>query len=383
MWFLTIRMTIFLTFFRRIFALRQQLSRSDLMPLVWLTGLLIGIGTFAYAHLEGWSWLDALYATIITMTTVGYGDLAPRSPAGRVFAIFFTMIAIGVAGYTISTLAAYSIESRPRKVAAKYRKRRMNRIDALQQHYILCGADMLGLRIAEEFYLSGTPYIIIDPDPEKLKMALLFSHPDYLQQKVQSIVDIAHVDLSYYEEKSLAELGDLLQTPFLLDDPTDDYVLIKAGIERAAGLIAAMPDDRDNLSIVIGARALAKRAANHHLRIMARTENVLHMRKLRLAGADTIRIPALMGGLEMALHMTDPEVGNWWYSQIATKQKGHLQLRQMPLADKPHWVGKTVAQLHETDQLLVLAIKRNEDFLSPPAHDAVLQAADIAIVMGS
>lgn len=375
-------MTLFFHFFRRLLAFRQQLTRSEFLPLVGLTGFLIGVGTLVYAHLEGWSWLDALYATIITMTTVGYGDLAPRTPAGRLFAIFFTAIVIGIGGYTITTLAAYSVESRARKIAAKYRKRRMKRIDQLQQHFILCGADMLGLRIAEEFYLSNTPYVIIDPDADKLKTALLFSHPEYLQQKVQSIVDISHVDLSHYEEKSLAELAELLQTPYLQEDPTDDYVLIRAGIERAAGIIAAMPDDRDNLSIVIGARALAKRAENHRLQIMARAENPLLMRKLRLAGADTVRIPAVMGGLEMALHMTDPEVGNWWYSQIATKQRGHLQLRQVSLAEKPQWVGQTVTQIHAAEQQLVLAVKRNEAFLSPPPHDTVLQVGDVAIVMG-
>lgn len=375
-------MTLFFYFFRRLRALREQISRSDLLPIVWLTGLLIALGTTAYAWIESWSWLDALYATIITITTVGYGDLAPRSPAGRLFAIFFTMIAIGIGGYTISSLAAYSVEGRHQKIAAKYRKRRMKQIEALQQHYILCGADMLGLRIAEEFYLSKIPYVIIDPDAEKLKTALLFSHPEYVQQKVQSLVDIAHVDLSHYEGLSLAELGDLLQTPYLQEDPTDDYVLLRAGIERAAGLIAAMPDDRDNLSIVIGARALSKRAENHHLQIMARAESPLHVRKLRLAGADTVRIPAVMSGLEMALHMTAPEVGNWWYSQIATKQHDHLPLRQIAVAEKPHWVDKTVAQIHETERCLLLAIKRNEAFLSPPTYDTILLRDDIAIVMG-
>ncbi|MEZ4593275.1 MAG: potassium channel protein [Chloroflexota bacterium] len=371
-------MIIFLNFFRR-FA--RRVWRSDIFVIVSLTALLILVGTVAYVRLEGWGWLDALYATVITITTVGYGDLSPQTANGRLFAIFFTFIAIGIAGYTISTFAAYLIESRTEKKAKYLRKRRMKRIEQLENHYILCGANLVGTRIAEEFYLAQAPYIIIDSDEHWLKTALLYSHPEYFQQKLQSLMDISEIDLSQYENRSLAEVGELLNTPYILDDPTDDNVLVRAGIARAAGLIAALADDRDNLAIVVGARALANRFNNPNLRIMARTEDGRFMRKLYLSGADTVRVPAVMSGLEMATHMMHPEIGNWWYAMMGMDKASTPSIQQQSVQAKPEWVGKTVSHLHQEAQLLTLAVKRADEFVSPPPASFTLQADDILILL--
>jgi voltage-gated potassium channel len=371
-------MSLFLNFFRR---LTRHIVRSDLITVSGLMLILIMVGTVAYAQLEGWSWLDALYATIITMTTVGYGDLTPQTEGGRIFAIFFTFIAIGVGGYGISTLAAYMIENRLVKKAKLLGKRRMKRIEKLQNHYIVCGADLVGTRIAEEFYQTNTPYIIIDADESQLKNALLFSHPDYFKRKLSSLVDVGEVDLSRYEDRTLAELGEMLETPYLLADPTDDNSLVKAGLDRAQGLIAALPDDRDNLAIVVGARALAQRFNNTTLRIMARVEDSRFMRKLYLSGADYVRLPAVASGHEMALHMMHPEIGLWWYKILGVNKSNKPRLQEISLHHYPTWVGQSITQLHQNQQIVTLAIKRGQEFLSPPAADLHLEADDLLIVL--
>lgn len=372
-------MVIFINFFRRVI---RQVARSDIFTVVSLTAILILVGMLAFARLEGWSWLDALYATIITMTTVGYGDLSPVTDNGRIFAIFFAFIAIGVAGYAISTFAAYLIESRVEKKAKYLRKRRMKRIENLENHYILCGANYVGKRIAEEFYQMKVPFIVIDADEARLHKVLLFSHPEYFEQKIQSYMDIVDVDLSHYENRTLAQLGEMMNMPYIMDDPTDDNVLVRAGIGRAAGLIAAMEDDRDNLAIVVGARALAKRFGNEDLRVMARSEDGRLMRKLILSGADDVRIPSMMSGLEMATHMMYPEIGNWWYSMMGLFNKTDTAtIQQMLIADKPEFIGKTVADLHQQNSIMALAVKRNGSFLSPPPADLSLQKDDIIITL--
>lgn len=371
-------MVIFINFFRR---LARRVVRSDIFVIVTLTAALILVGTVAYARIEGWGWLDALYATIITITTVGYGDLSPQTANGRIFAIFFTFVAIGIAGYAISTFAAYLIESRVAKKAKFLRKRRMKRIEQLENHYILCGANLVGARIAEEFYLTDAPFIIVDTDEYWMKKTLLFSHPDYFQQKLQSMMDIAEVDLSQYEERTVAELSEMLETPYILDDPIDENVLVRAGIERAAGLIAALGDDRDNLAIVVGARALAKRFNNPNLRIMARTEDGRFLRKLYLSGADTVRIPAVMSGLEMATHMMHPEIGNWWYTLTGLKKQHAANIHQIEAASRPDWIGKSVTEIHAQTGVLTLAVKREDQFLTPPPATLTLQTDDIIITL--
>lgn len=374
-------MSIFLQILREILKRGQVITRSELWPILSATAVLVVVGALGSASFEKWSLLEGLYFAVITMTTIGYGDYSPATVGGRIFTMVFALFAIGIAGYAISTLAAYTIQRRQRKLTNRLRKRRMQRIESLQQHYILCGAEMLGIRIAEEFYLAKVPYLIIDNDEHRLKYAMLFSHPDYFMQKLKNIFDFNDVDLSEYEALSLAELSDMLNTPYILDDPTDDAVLWRAGIERAQGLIAALPDDRDNLSVVIGARGLAKRAENTSLRIMSSVTDSGYVRKMLLAGADQVRIPAVMGGLEMASHMINPEMGRWWYKN---KHNGELStplFNQLTVSDQPDWVGATVTQVHANSGVMILAVKRDEELLSPPPHDFQLVADDVVIVL--
>ena len=375
-------MNIFVNIYRRLGIVRYHLSRNEMVIVIWAAGLLLLSGTLVYSWLEGWSLLDSLYATVITMTTVGYGDLSPQTRYGRIFAIFFTLVAIGIGGYALSVLASFVIEKQATRLERVLRKRKMERIDALTNHMIICGADFVGARIAREYKLTGIPFLLIEPDEAVLRQALLLLIPEYYQSKVDMLADIKEIDLSQYEERTLSELGEIAKVPFLLDDPTDDYVLLQAGLARATGLMTVLPDDRDNLTIVIGGRMIARRLGNHKLRIMARADQMRYMRKMYLSGADDVRMPASIGGMEMALHLANPEIGKWW----GAKTRGETEWVKFAQVDvgeeRPSWVGKTVSDIHATEGLLLMAIRRGDNYLSPPPAATILEKEDVAITFG-
>ncbi|MCP4359168.1 MAG: hypothetical protein GY796_14225 [Chloroflexi bacterium] len=377
----TDNMSIFYTIYRRLGIIRYHLSRNELVIVISSGFLLLLIGTFVYAWLEEWSLLDSLYVTIITMTTVGYGDLSPKTVYGRLFAIFFTLIAIGIGGYAISVVAALIIEKQATKLERTLRKRKMEKIDILAQHMIICGGDFVGTRIALEYKFMHIPFILIEADEERLKQALLLLIPEYFQSKKEMLADIKKIDLSKYEDRTVSELAEIAKTLYLLDDPTDDHVLWQAGIDRAAGLVTVLSDDRDNLSVVIGARVLADRSENPNLRIMARAEQLRYVRKMYFSGANEVRMSAAIGA-EMALHLAHPEIGRWWSSRL-DEGAGRAQFAQVDVgAERPLWVGKTVADIHVAEGLLLMALKRDGRFLSPPLPATTLQKDDIVIVFG-
>ena len=374
-------MNIFITFFTKLGQSLLITNRRQLLPVIGSLISLILFGAVAYSLIEGWTFLDALYASVITITTVGYGDLSPQTPFGRIFAIGFTLFAISLGGYAISTFAVYFVETRQRRLAELHRRHLMRKIDSLNQHYILCGADMIGTRIAEEFTIHGKDFVVIDHDEERLKTTLLFSHPEYFQKKIQTIIDFDNTDLSAFEDLSLPEISEKVNIPYILASPTDDVALLQSGIDRAVGLIAALPDERDNLSVVIGARSLAERAGNDKMRIMAHVTDPQMMRKMYLAGANFVRIPSIMSGMEMATHIMYPEIGNWWYSNVGEMRTHNGMLQQVDIHTGHKWLGKTVTTIHQSDHTVIISIKRNDEFISPPPHDLIIQPDDIAIVV--
>jgi voltage-gated potassium channel len=368
--------TIYRNFLRQL--MRHQLS----LVLIPITVLLI-IGTFGYAILEGWSLLDALYATIITVTTVGYGDLSPVTAGGRIFAIFFTLSAIGIASYAISALATRVIQWERTRVEQNKLEKRMRIIERLQNHVIICGASNIGRFSGLYFTRARQDFIIVEADEDRLRRALLYLDAEYLRKKFGGYFDIANaVDVTEEEQLSLEKLAEKIDIPYLLAEPTEDSTLIAAGIGRAKGVVASLDSDERNLFTVVSARALSQRLDNIKLRIVALVHDDKNGTKLQVAGADQLVIPEKGSGQQIQISMMNPRLADFALHTSVKGTAGYAlqQLKNDPAAS---WVSQTIANLSARKQLVVLAIWRNGDYLYSPSPDTQLQANDELIVFAA
>ncbi len=304
---------------------------------------------------------DALYATIITMTTVGYGDVAPRTVAGRTFAIFFTLFAIGLAGYALSTAAAIVFEGHQAKMALKRLETRMKKIAALSNHVIVCGGGILANRAASEFGRRNVPFVIIEADEAKLKRTLLWLHAAYVEKRQRHYATLEEVDWSVEERKTVQELAEESGILYMLEDPTDEQQLRAAGVDRAYGVVAAMEDDRDNTTIILSARDMARRLGNAKLRIVASAQDERNMHTLYLAGADRVISPNIMGGFSVASQMLDHDTAELW-DQMLYQSNEQMRFGDIKALDYPQIIGKTTDDVRRTLAQLVIAIRRDGKF---------------------
>ena len=356
--------------------IRQTNLGSALLPLI----LWVAIGVVVYRRLEGWSFLDAIYATVVTVTTVGYGDISPATPAGRLFAIFYTIIAVGFAGYAISTLAANVIERQLGRRDRKLLEKRMQDISQIQNHMIICGGGVLGNRVASEYRKSNIPFILIERDPEKLKRTLLWLNEAYIAKLQRHYTEADVVDIDEEESKTIPELADEINVLYLLEDPLDEHQLKKAGIGRARGIVAALEDDRESISVILSARELASKLENTNFRIVSAATDQTNLRRMYLAGAHRVVSPTFFAGFHLAEQSLSQEVGEFW-DQLIFLGQGQNMLHDFKIPSESDLIGKTVMDIRLDTMEQILSIRRGNEYITAPRPDAVVQEGDVLIMI--
>lgn len=298
-------------------------------------------GTVAFHFLEGLSWLDAVYFTTTTVTTVGYGDYVPSTAAGRAFTSIFIMVGVGTVLYALSITAQAFI--RTEMLATLGTRRRSKEMENLRNHYIVCGAGRVGRRVISTLQRQGIKTVVIEIEERKIEQI--------------EISDNVYV---------------------LEGDATLEHNLLKAGVDHAAGLATCLADDAANVYVVLTARDLNKK-----LHIVARAVEEQAEPKLIRAGANRVVAPTIIGSLSMARALTKPAIADFMDSIVA--ENLDLVFEEVPISGNADYIGKRLKNTNISRELnlLIVAIRRKEgEMIFHPSADTKIEEGDLLIVIG-
>lgn len=313
--------------------------RKKLILSIALIVTIILCGTLGYSFLEGWDFFDSFYMTIITLTTVGFGEVHPLSRIGRLFTVVLIIGGVGTVFYVLSTGAKFMLEGELQEIFG--RKRLEKKIKELRDHFIVCGYGRMGRIICRELREKKVPFVIIEKIPEK----------------VLNGQDLLLVD----------------------GDATKDEILKGVGIAKAKGLISVLSTDAENLYVVLSARGL-----NPNLMIVARAGDEGSEQKLIRAGADRVVSPYYIGGLHIAHTVLKPAVVD--FIEFATKSGNiDLQMEEISIRDNSGLVGMTLDEcgIGRDLGIIVVAIKQGSgEMRFNPTYKTAVQAGDTLIALG-
>ncbi|MSV28286.1 MAG: potassium channel protein [Bryobacterales bacterium] len=299
-------------------------------------------GTAGFIVVEHYSPFDAFYMTLITLTTVGYGELKELSRAGRIFNSFLMLLGVVtmllVGGAVTQTIVELEL-------GEFYGKRRIKRmIDKLENHYIVCGFGRVGRSACAELQRAGAPFLVVDSNPDKVERAI---RSGYMA---------------------------------VAADSTHDATLREVGVARAKGLVAALSSDADNLFLILSAKTL-----NADLHLAARVAEEEAEQKLRRAGADTVFAPYAIAGHRLAQALLQPHVARFLDFTTGAGMGLNVSIEQVMVDEKSPFAGKSLRdmQIRRDLGVIVLAIRKADGQMAfnPPA-EAEVAAGDHLIVMG-
>ena len=310
--------------------------------------LLVGVvagGTVGYMVLAGWSFLDSLYMTVITIGSIGFEEVRnlDDDPTGRIWTMVVAIGGLGTVAYALGSLVQMVVEG---TVTGYFRRRRLEEaIGKLSGHFILCGFGRVGREVAEDFTEDGIEFVVVDQDEAVVREC---------------------------EERGYFAI---------LGDAAADDVLEAAGVERAKALVAAVDSDADNVFVVLSARR-----ANPSLHIVARAESDESATKLEIAGANRTLSPYAVGGRRLARLASHPVLVDYLDIVSGGEQRVRLHLEELDVTPDSPVANRTIAELRAVEDIgpRLLAVRNADNrFNVSPSDDDRIAVGDTLIMLGT
>ena len=308
-----------------------------------LLGAVVTFGVAGFMLIEGWGFLDALYMTVLTISTVGYREVQPLSPVGTVFDIILIVFGVSAFLYIISSIGEYIVAGH---LAGALGRRKMKKsIDTLKDHYIVCGYGRVGRQVARELKGEGVDFVVIDNSPDAIKLC--------------------KADELLYIEGNAAE----------------DEVLKEAGIERAKGLVTATDSDADNVYVTLSAKSI-----RNDLLVVARSVSTDTEHKLLRAGADRVSSPYSIGGSRLASLLLRPTVIEF-LDVVMHSSDVELFMEEITVREGSSLLGKTLAEGRGkcSGGVNILAVKKRGEKKKMARHsgETLIENWDRLVALGT
>jgi voltage-gated potassium channel len=303
-------------------------------------GVVFAAGLCVFMYVEGWSFVESFYMMVITLSTVGFGEVHPLSERARVFTSLIIICGVGNFAYIVGSFSRMLVDGHLHNLL--WRRRVQRRIDKLENHYIVCGYGRIGSVVVQEILKATQDVVVIENKPHLVE-----------QLKREGIMHLA-------------------------GDATSDQVLIEAGLRRAKSIISALTDEAANVYVTLTARQIKP-----DIYIVARANDASHITRLEFAGADKVVLPHLIGGVRMASTVLRPTVTD--FLDLAVRGNIDLQLEQLQLSAASRFIGQNLADSHirQDFDLIIVAIKRaTGELVFNPGPKVEFESGDTLITVG-
>ncbi len=317
-----------------------KIFRTKIYTAVILLILLLAIGVIGFKSMSNYTWIDALYMTVITITTVGFKEVHPLDDATKVFTISLILTSVFILGYALSVITEYILSKN--NFEELKQKKMQKKIDKLKGHIIICGYGRNGRQAATKLLAYNKPFVIIEKDKE--------------------LVDKIENELM----------------PFVLGNASEDEILMQAGVDRASCLISALPNDADNLFIVLSTRQI-----NKNINIISRASQETSYQKLKLAGANNVILPDKIGGDHMASLVVIPGLMEF-VDNLSIVGKSNINIEEIAIEKLTKEI-KTIKDLdlRKVTGCTVIGYKNeNGEYIVNPEADLDLAPNSKIIVLG-